>query len=92
MDRPLHRRIHLNRLSQKVGPPLIAATVERGQHNLAMLEGTVIKDNTLFPGEWYGGQLHLQPPASNDGGKVYSIILTIGFDRHEIEVVHDKAS
>jgi hypothetical protein len=22
MDRPLHRRIHLNRLSQEVGPPL----------------------------------------------------------------------
>ena len=23
MDRPLHRRIHLSRLSQEVGPPLI---------------------------------------------------------------------
>jgi len=25
------------------------------------------KDNTLLPGEWYGGQLHLQPLASDAG-------------------------
>jgi hypothetical protein len=35
---------------------MFAATVERGQQNMAQLEQTVIKDNTLMPGEWYGGQ------------------------------------
>jgi hypothetical protein len=34
---------------------MIAATVETGQRNMAALEQSVIKDNTLMPGEWYGG-------------------------------------
>jgi hypothetical protein len=41
---------------------MFAATIERGQQNMAQLEQSVIKDNTLMPGEWYGGQLHLAPP------------------------------
>jgi hypothetical protein len=36
---------------------MFAATVETGQRNMAALEQSVIKDNTLMPGEWYGGQL-----------------------------------
>ncbi len=47
---------------------LISATIEEGQANLANLEQGVIKDNTLMPGEWYGGQLHLAPPADAPGG------------------------
>ena len=66
---------------------MIAATVERGQQNLATLERAVIKDNTLMPGEWYGGQLHLSPLASSEGAKTYSISVTVGTDRHDITVV-----
>jgi hypothetical protein len=40
---------------------MFAATIETGQRNMAALEQTVIKDNTLMPGEWYGGQLHIAP-------------------------------
>jgi Tfp pilus assembly protein PilE len=67
---------------------MIASTVERGQQNLAALEGTVIKDNTLLPGEWYGGQLHLQPPAAVSSGaaKRYSIGIAVGADRHQIDI------
>lgn len=55
---------------------------------MAALEQTVIKDNTLLPGEWYGGQLHLQPPSSDDGPvKTYTIVVVVGADRHEITVV-----
>ena len=43
---------------------MISATIERGQANMAMLERAVIKDNTLLPGEWYGGQLHIAPLVS----------------------------
>ena len=42
---------------------MISGIVEQGQQNMASLEQGVIKDNTLLPGEWYGGQLHLQPLA-----------------------------
>ncbi len=67
---------------------MISATIERGQQNLAMLEREVIKDNTLMPGEWYGGQLHLEPLASNSSGaKSYRISLMVGSDRHDIDIM-----
>ncbi len=65
---------------------MISATIERGQANLANLERSVMKDNTLLPGEWYGGQLHLQPLAQSSETKSYKIVLMVGGDRHEIEV------
>ena len=43
---------------------------------MAALEKMVIKDNTLMPGEWYGGQLHLAPPTDKGGAqKSYTIII-----------------
>jgi len=66
---------------------MISATIERGQANLVNLERSVIKDNTLLPAEWYGGQLHLQPLAQSGDTKSYKIMLTVGADRHEIEVM-----
>jgi|GEM_PF-1451320 len=67
---------------------LVASTIERGQQNMAQLEKTVIKDNTLMPGEWYGGALYLSPPGTPPGSaaKFYSIVITVGSDRHVIEV------
>lgn len=66
---------------------MINATIERGQQNLTMLEQGVIKDNTLMPGEWYGGQLHIAPLASDEGSaKNYTISVVVGNERHEINV------
>jgi hypothetical protein len=72
---------------------MISATVERGQANLANLERGVIKDNTLLPGEWYGGQVHIQPLASDDSsdGRTYTIALAVGTDRHEINIVQSAS-
>jgi hypothetical protein len=70
---------------------MIGAAIETGQRNMAVLERAVIKDNTLLPGEWYGGQLHLQPLASDAGEKTYSIALMVGNERHEIDVVQEAA-
>ncbi|WP_028346071.1 hypothetical protein [Bradyrhizobium murdochi] len=71
---------------------MIAATVETGQRNMAMLEQAVIKDNTLMPGEWYGGQLHLAPPTDQAGGqKTYTIVITVGNERHVISVAQAPA-
>ncbi|WGR82244.1 hypothetical protein MTX25_32765 [Bradyrhizobium sp. ISRA432] len=72
---------------------MIAATVEAGQRNMTVLEQSVIKDNTLMPGEWYGGQLHLAPPVSSEGGgpKNYTIVITIGTDRHVIDIAQGAA-
>ncbi len=70
---------------------MISATIERGQQNLAALEQTVMKDDTLLPGEWYGGTLHLQPPASDTsgGGKAYTLTIPVGTDRHQISIVQE---
>jgi len=65
---------------------MISATIERGQANLGMLERTVIKDNTLLPGEWYGGQLHIQPLVSDSAPKTYQIALRVGADQHVISI------
>ena len=66
---------------------MFAATIETGQRNMAALEQTVIKDNTLMPGEWYGGQLHIAPPTDQPGGqKSYTIVITVGQDRHVVDV------
>lgn len=66
---------------------MISAAIEQGQANLASLERGVMKDNTLLPGEWYGGQLHLQPLMTDSSGrKTYSIAMMVGADRHEIDI------
>lgn len=67
---------------------MIANTIEAGQRNMAQLEQTVIKDNTLLPGEWYGGALHLSPPTNPPEGstKSYTIVITVGADKHVIDV------
>ncbi len=71
---------------------MISATIETGQRNMAVLEQSVIKDNTLMPGEWYGGQLHLAPPTDQGGGpKTYTIIITVGPDRHVIDISQGHA-
>lgn len=72
---------------------MIAGTIERGQANMAALEQNVLKDNTLMPGEWVGGQLHLSPPTNPPSGssKSYTIILNVGQDRHVIEIFQAPA-
>src|SRR5262249_12368657 len=69
---------------------MIASTIETGRRNLNFLEKSVIKDNTLFPGEWYGGQLHFDPP-ENAAQKNFIINIKVGADVHQVEVTHDPA-
>lgn len=68
---------------------MINNTIERGQQNMAALEASVIKDNTLMPNEWYGGQLHLSPLESDTAGagKNYRIAIRVGADLHEIDIL-----
>jgi hypothetical protein len=69
---------------------MIAAAVENGQRNLDTLERSVIKDDTLLPGEWYGGQLQFDPPSGSDA-KNYVITVQIGDDTHQINVTQSSA-
>ena len=70
-------------------PAAIATWVRRAPGVTAAVNrpAGVIKDNTLLPGEWYGGQLHLQPLVADEGrAKTYQIAVQVGGDRHEIDI------
>lgn len=71
---------------------MISATIEQGRQNLTMLERGVAKDNTLMPGEWYGGQVHLAPPVGQEGPRTYTIALSIAGEQHRMEVVQEAAN
>jgi len=71
---------------------MIATTIETVQRNMAVLEQAVIKDNTLMPGEWYGGQLHVSPPTDQGGAqKSYTLVITVGPDRHVVDISQGPA-
>jgi hypothetical protein len=62
------------------------------QRNVAVLEQSVIKDNNLMPGEWYGSQLHPAPPTDQAGAqKSFTIVITVRSDWHVIEVAQRPA-
>lgn len=60
-----------------------------GQMNLAMLEQAYLKDDTIMPGEWYGGQLQFDAPSVADPTKPKEFVITVplGPDLHQITVV-----
>ena len=67
---------------------MIANTIEAGQRNMAELQRFVLKDNTLMPGEWIGGQVHISPPYSESGQpKKYTISINVAGDLHQVDVV-----
>lgn len=70
---------------------MIGGAVAAGQVNLAALEQNVIKDNTVMPTEWIGGQLHIEPPAgAGNVAKAYVITVPVGDDIHEITVTQGR--
>ena len=71
---------------------MIANHIEAGRANLGALEANVLKDNTIMPGEWVGGQVHLTPPVGEMGSpKHYQIKVRIGADTHVLDVHQERA-
>lgn len=68
---------------------MIANAVEAGRNNLDQLEQTIIKDSTIFPGEWYGGQLQFEQPQGTPPIG-FKILVQVGPDVHEIDVTQVK--
>lgn len=65
----------------------IDALRSTGERNLTALENTILKDNTVMPGEWYGGTIVLSPPLeATRGGKSYSISIRFGGEEHKFAV------
>src|SRR5262249_30654590 len=80
-------------MAQSLAAAETSADFERlraqGETNLRALDATILKDNTVMPGEWYGGTIVLAPPAkSASGGKDYSIVIDFGGEEHTFAVSH----
>ncbi len=70
---------------------MIANTIEAGQRNLAGLQNIVLKDNTIMPGEWIGGEVYIAPPAGEIGQpKSYTISINLGGEIHSVEVTQGQ--
>jgi len=64
-----------------------AATEAQGQQRLGELQNTILKDNTVLPGEWIGGIVVLDRPAkAADGVARYQIDILFGDEVHSFAV------
>ncbi len=63
----------------------VAGTLAQGEANVAALEGSMLMDNTIMPGETYGGAMVFQPIQADPGAtvaKAYVIRIQVGSDVH----------
>ncbi len=59
----------------------------QGEHSLAMLESSIIKDHTLLPGEWFGGSIVLDPPSKSETGRAeYLLTIRLSGEDHTFRV------
>jgi hypothetical protein len=64
-----------------------AAIEADGERSLEILADTIIKDHTIFPGEWYGGSVVLEaPPKLDDGTIEYRLSVQVGSEAHTFKV------
>ncbi len=69
-----------------------AAIRASGEQSLAKLQMTILKDNTVMPGEWIGGTIVLAPPeyADQSPSTSYSVTVNFGGELHEFTIAHRK--
>lgn len=71
------------------GVGTMIGSAERGDEAIARFEEVVMKDHTVMPGEWFGGQLHVQAPSDipADQTATYRVTIRLGPDTHAFDVV-----
>jgi hypothetical protein len=70
---------------------VLGGSILQGIDRLDELEKHVLKDGRVMPGQWHGGQLHIDRPPG-DGRKAYTIAVMVGPDRHEFDIVQQTRS
>lgn len=73
--------------SAAIGNATGAATgrmIAEGEINIAILENVMLKDNTVMPGEIYGGVIQFQGAAysSHSDERSYRLVIPVGNDMH----------
>jgi hypothetical protein len=69
---------------------MIENTIDAGQRNMATLQHAVLKDNTIMPGEWVGGQVHITSP-SGSAGQPKTININIAGETHIVTVTQEQS-
>jgi hypothetical protein len=69
-----------------------AAIQANGQQALDELQNSILKDNTVMPGEWIGGVVVLDSPIEANGGASYSIDVQISGEIHTFAVNQARVS
>jgi hypothetical protein len=65
----------------------VAALRAEGEQNLNRLQETMLKDNAVLPGEWYGGSIVLAPPQkADDGSSSYVITVDFAGEQHSFAI------
>jgi hypothetical protein len=65
----------------------VAALRAEGEQNLNRLQQTMLKDNTVLPGEWYGGSIVVAPAGqADDGSSSYSIVVDFAGEQHTFAI------
>jgi hypothetical protein len=67
-----------------------AAVEAQGRQALDALEGSILKDNTVLPGEWVGGIVVLDAPAKSGGAANYRIEVQLADEIHSFVVTQTK--
>ena len=70
---------------------MVGGAVLEGMERLDELGQTALKDGRLMPGQWHGGQVHVERPSA-EGRRTYTLVVVVGPDRHEFDVVQQTAS
>lgn len=61
-----------------------------GERNMAELSRTILKMQTVAPGQWYGGTIVVQMPDPKDGAIPVMVRVNIGSDVHEFRYHYEK--
>lgn len=82
-----YRSFTAQQLAQAQTSAEFASIRAEGEQNLRRLRSSIIKDHTLYPGEWYGGLVVLEAPTvAREGAARYVIEVQVDGDLHEFSV------
>lgn len=86
--RPTYRNAVLAGSLAGAGTATMIASADRGEEAIARFEETVMKDHTVLPGEWFGGQMHLEAPRDVPREQVanYRLVIRLGPDTHTFDI------
>lgn len=87
--RPTYSNAVLSGALTGAGVGTMVGASDRGDEAIARFEETVMKDHTVMPGEWFGGQMHIQAPSDIPVDQVanYRVTIRLGPDTHIFDVV-----